>query len=191
MVLPVGLGALDDKGFAGVGETTDRKARAELLDEALTIITGLWSGQPFSFSGQHYHLDEMTFQPTPVQHPRIPIWVTGLWSRRKSMSRVLQWDGLLPNKQNADGSPTAINPDDIREMKAYIAQNRTDQTPFDIITEGDTSDKDPEAAAAIIRPFAEAGATWWLETMWGSPQRTDVDFLRERVKQGPPRMTEP
>ena len=186
LVLPVGLGALDDKGFAAVGEATERKTRAEMLDEALAIITGLWSGQPFSFSGQHYHLDEMTFIPTPVQQPRIPIWVAGLWPRMKSMRRVLQWDGLLPNKLDADGSPAAISPDDIREMKAYIEQNRIAQTPFDIITEGDTSDKDPEAAAAIIRPFAEAGATWWLEAMWGSPHQADVDFLRKRVEQGPP-----
>ncbi|HZC76599.1 MAG TPA: LLM class flavin-dependent oxidoreductase, partial [Ktedonobacterales bacterium] len=54
LVLPVGLGALDDLGFAGVGEPTDRKARAELLDEGLAILTGLWSGEPFSFTGKHY-----------------------------------------------------------------------------------------------------------------------------------------
>ena len=29
--------------------------RAELLDEGLEIITGLWRGQPFNFDGAHYH----------------------------------------------------------------------------------------------------------------------------------------
>lgn len=37
LVLPVGLGALDDGGFVKVGEPTDRKTRAELLDESLEI----------------------------------------------------------------------------------------------------------------------------------------------------------
>ena len=46
LVLPVGLGALDDGGFSKVGEPTDRKVRAELLDESLEILTGLWSGGP-------------------------------------------------------------------------------------------------------------------------------------------------
>jgi alkanesulfonate monooxygenase SsuD/methylene tetrahydromethanopterin reductase-like flavin-dependent oxidoreductase (luciferase family) len=32
LVLPVGLGAVDDGGFGKVGEPTDRKTRAELLD---------------------------------------------------------------------------------------------------------------------------------------------------------------
>jgi alkanesulfonate monooxygenase SsuD/methylene tetrahydromethanopterin reductase-like flavin-dependent oxidoreductase (luciferase family) len=44
--LPVGLGALDDAGFGRVAEPTDRRTRAECLDEALNILTGLWSGKP-------------------------------------------------------------------------------------------------------------------------------------------------
>ena len=66
LVLPVGLGWLGDGGFSKVGEETDRNTRAAMLDEALTILTGLWSGQPFSFSGEHYRVDEMTFLPKPV-----------------------------------------------------------------------------------------------------------------------------
>jgi len=188
LILPVGLGALDDRGFAGVGEATERKTRAEMLDESLAIITGLWRGQPFSFSGKHYHVEEMTFLPAPLQQPRIPVWVTGIWPRMKSMRRVLEWDGLLPGVQNADGSWAATTPAAIGEMKAFIDQNRTAPTPFDIVIEGDTAGNDPQQAAATIRPFAEAGATWWLEAMWGSPHRADVDFLRKRVRQGPPRI---
>ena len=45
-VLPVGLGAVDDGGFSKVGEPTDRKTRAQRLDESLEILEGLWSGEP-------------------------------------------------------------------------------------------------------------------------------------------------
>src|SRR5207253_9624264 len=38
LILPVGLGALEDGGFGNVGEPTDRKTRAELLDEGLDIL---------------------------------------------------------------------------------------------------------------------------------------------------------
>src|SRR5258708_12519378 len=70
LVLPVGLGALDDGGFAKGGEATDRKVRAELLDESLDILSGLWSGQPFSFSCKHHHIHEITsFPPTHQQPP--------------------------------------------------------------------------------------------------------------------------
>ncbi len=186
MILPVGLGALDDAGFTRVGETIDRKTRAQMLDEGLAILAGLWSGSPFSYSGEHYQMQEMTFLPPPIQSPRIPIWVVGAWPRMKSMRRVLNWDGLLPNKLNEDGTLAEITPEDIREMKSYIDDQRTATTPFDIIWEGRTSGENLEQAAAIVRPWADAGATWWMEAMWSVPN--GPDDVRARIKQGPPRI---
>ncbi len=185
LIVPVGLGALDDGGFGKVGEAVDRRTRAQLLDEGLEILTGLWSGQPFSFQGEHYHLDEMTFTPPPVQQPRIPIWITGAWPREKSMRRVLRYDGLLPNKIDASGSQAEITPDDIRAMKAYVDTHRTLSTPFDIVTEGETPGDEPQQAAEIVRPFAEAGATWWIEARWGNNSASEI---HKRIKQGPPRI---
>jgi hypothetical protein len=186
MVLPVGLGALDDAGFAKVGEATDRKIRAQMLDEGLAILAGLWSGRPFSYEGEYYHMEEMTFLPPPVQSPRVPIWVVGAWPRKKSMRRVLRWDGLLPNKLNDDGSFAEITPADIGEMKRFIDEQRSETTPFDIIWEGRTPGEDRRKAAEIVRPWAEAGATWWMEAMWTAPN--GPDDVRKRVRQGPPRI---
>jgi alkanesulfonate monooxygenase SsuD/methylene tetrahydromethanopterin reductase-like flavin-dependent oxidoreductase (luciferase family) len=105
LVLPVGLGWTPDGGFANVGEELDRKRRAGMLDEALAIITGLWSGAPFAFSGEHYNVQEMTFLPKPLQSPRIPVWVVGAWPREKSMRRTLHWDGILPVVMRSEGGP--------------------------------------------------------------------------------------
>jgi Luciferase-like monooxygenase len=186
LVLPVGLGALDDGGFGKVGEPTDRKTRAELLDEGLEILTGLWSGEAFSYKGKHYTLEEMTFLPAPIQTPRIPIWVVGAWPRERSMARVLRYDGLLPAKLGADGSFADVTPDDLRAMKMYIDERRKATTPFDIVYEGRTPGDDPAGAAEIVRPYAEAGATWWMEAMWEAPN-TPSD-VRKRIQQGPPRI---
>ena len=188
LIVPVGLGALDDGGFGKVGEPTDRKTRAELLDESLAILTGLWSGEPFQYDGKHYHLDTMTFLPQPVQSPRIPIWVVAMWPSERSMQRALRYDGLLPNVRGADGAPRDVTPDDIREMAAYVAERRNQSTPFDIVMEGETPGDDPAQAAAIVRPFAEAGATWWNESRWGA--MSDVALVRTRIQQGPPRIEE-
>ncbi len=96
IVLPVGLGALDDPGFGGVGEPTDRRIRAELLDESLEILTRAWSGAPFTYEGKHYQMAEMAFRPPSVQQPRIPIWVVAIWPRAKSVARALRYDGIMP-----------------------------------------------------------------------------------------------
>ncbi len=187
LVLPVGLGALDDGGFSKVGEPTDRKVRAGLLDESLEILTGLWSGEPFSYEGEHYTLEEMTFLPPPVQRPRIPIWVVGAWPSRKSMNRALRYDGLLAAAvSDTPEGPPGVTPETIRAMRQYVEDHRAGTAPFDIIWEGVTLGDDPERAEEIVRPFAEAGATWWIEARWMPPN--EPDDLRRRIAQGPPRV---
>ena len=61
-----------------LGEAMDLKVRAKMLDEGLEILAGLWSGKPFSFSGEHYRVKKMAMLPPPVQSPRIPLWVVGV-----------------------------------------------------------------------------------------------------------------
>src|SRR5680860_641250 len=96
LVIPVGLGAVDDGGFAKVQpEVTDRKERAALLDETLEILDLAWKGEPFTYQGANYQLEDIRFVPKPVQRPRIPIWVVGSWPRPKSMSRAARWDGIV------------------------------------------------------------------------------------------------
>lgn len=186
LVLPVGLGALDDGGFSKVGEPTDKKVRAGRLDESLEILTGLWSGEPFSYEGEHYRLEEMTFLPKPVQSPRPPIWVVGAWPSRNSMNRALRYDGLLAAKVSGAATGPGITPEDIRAMKAYVTENRPPDASFDIVWEGVTPGDDPERADSIVRPFAEAGITWWIESRWMPPN--EPEDLRARIRQGPPRV---
>lgn len=191
VILSVGLGAVDT-GFAEFGEVTDRKTRAELLDEGLDILTGLWRGQPFNYTGEHYRVAQTSFYPPPppVQQPHIPIWVVGAWPRKKSMQRVLRYDGLLPAKLNQDGTFAEITPADLQAMKDFIEANRTAATPFDIVMEGVTPGDDPERAAAIVQNWAQAGATWWIEAMWGAPEEpVDTGAVLARLRQGPPEAT--
>jgi hypothetical protein len=127
-----------------------------------------------------------------VQQPRIPIWVVGAWLSKRSIQRVLRYDGLLPQvlesvegtSHNAQQAHFAA----LREMKAYIENNRMETTPFDIVIEGVTPGDRPEEAAAMIREWANAGATWWLESMW---QADSAAAVRARILQGPPRMEFP
>ncbi len=185
LILPVGLGALDDGGFSKVGEPTDKKVRAGQLDESLEILTGLWSGEPFTYEGEHYRLQEMTFLPKPVQSPRPPIWVVGAWPSRKSMNRALRYDGLLAAKVSGTATGPGITPEDIRAMKTYVTENRPPDASFDIVMEGVTPGDDPERADSIVRPFTKAGITWWIESRW-MPLNEPED-LRARIRQGPPR----
>lgn len=187
LILAAGLGAIDT-GFAEFGEVTDRKTRAELMDEGLDIITGLWQGQPFNYDGKHYHVRETTFSPppAPVQQPRIPVWMVGAWPRPKSMDRVVRWDGLLPDKIGPTGERESVGPDDLRAMVAYLAERRpAGSAPIDIVVEGETPGDDQAKARETVQVMRDAGATWWLESRWGDGRD---DEAQERLRQGPPRL---
>jgi len=185
MILSVGLGAIDT-GFEAMGEVTDRKTRADLLDESIDILTGLWAGQPFTYTGKHYQLDEFKFvhqPPLPAQQPRIPIWVVGAWNFPKSMQRVLKCDGILPQVLNTAKKWIALEPAHVREIRAFVEANRKLDSHFDIVVENTSPGDDPAAAAAKVHPWIEAGATWWIESMW---EEQDSEKWLRRIRQGPP-----
>jgi alkanesulfonate monooxygenase SsuD/methylene tetrahydromethanopterin reductase-like flavin-dependent oxidoreductase (luciferase family) len=185
LVLPVGLGAVDDAGFGRVGEVTDRRIRAERLDESLEILTGLWHGEPFGYEGRHYRFEPMTFRPTPVQRPRVPIWVVGLWGSERSMRRVVRYDGYLPNlPPDQGGGPGAeVPPATVRAMRDWLDQRAPDH-PIDLVIDGTTPTTDQDAARDRVSSLAEAGATWWIETDWTT--LGDLAALRARIDVGPP-----
>ena len=187
LILSLGLGAASDLGFDRVGEQMDRKIRAELLDESLDILNGLWTGKPLHYEGKHYQVRDAALSVTPVQQPRIPVWVVGAWPRMKSMRRVLRCDGLIPSKLTATGVSDNITPEDLREMFAFVKERLGDPS-FDITVEGETPGDDKEKAAQIISPFIDAGATWWLESIAATPYRLGgIEGVRARIAQGPPR----
>ena len=176
LVLPVGLGALDDAAFGNVGEPTDARTRAELVDETLAILDGLWSGEPFGFEGTHYRFAPMTFRPTPVQRPRIPIWVVAVGTSERSMARAARWDGLVTQVGRAA---------ELAPITAFLDRARTGwrDDGFELVAQGSTP-PDAARAARAVRPWADAGATWWLDADW---QGATVASQRRRIEAGPPR----
>jgi hypothetical protein len=187
LTLGLGAGAVWMGWQAFPDEVTDTRARAEMLDETIDILTLLFNRQPFDYNGKHYHLkltllDEMYYPPKPVQQPRIPIWVPGIWPRMKSMRRLLKCDGLFPQKMNERGEFEEVTPDDLRQMKAYIDANRTLTSPFDYVAEGKTDGLDSVQINEKMSEWAKAGATWWVEGLWEATQ----EQAAARLHQGPP-----
>jgi alkanesulfonate monooxygenase SsuD/methylene tetrahydromethanopterin reductase-like flavin-dependent oxidoreductase (luciferase family) len=182
LIVSIGLGAIDEqdiaRGRTRFGEPVDRRVRANLMDEALEIVNGLWSGQSVTFHGEYYHFEDFRLRPAPVQTPRIPTWAVGVWGRRKSMERVLRCDGMLVHE--------GMSTDEVRAIKVYVQEQRTLATPFDLVMEADTRGDTPEQARAKVRDREDAGVTWWTESMW-TPACTLPD-ARARIRQGPPRV---
>ena len=184
LVLGVGLGDVGEPGFGRVGETVSLRQRAEMVDESLEILVGLWSGEPFSYRGKHYMVDEVTFLPRPVQSPRIPIWVGGGWPNKGPVQRAIRWDGAQLYKQPIDGAWQDMLPEDVRDLKATAERSRAASSPFDIVIGGRERGPDWDAERAAIKALEEAGATWWSEWIPAAPLAT----MRAAIARGPLRI---
>jgi alkanesulfonate monooxygenase SsuD/methylene tetrahydromethanopterin reductase-like flavin-dependent oxidoreductase (luciferase family) len=181
-VLGVGIGGDWFGDYSRFGEPPDDKSHAEMLDEGLDVLAGLWSGEPFSYEGKHYKINDAQFLPRPVQQPRIPIWVAGRWPNKKPFQRAARWDGVYPLSPEDE---TRLSPDDFRSMIAYINEQRESNEPFEVLHAGRTDGDDIAKDRDLVQPYAEAGVTWWVEDFnWeDSPA-----LVRERIRKGPPEL---
>lgn len=170
-IFGAGLGYKVDE-FATFG--INRRHRPSLMDESLEIISRAWTDERFSFEGRHFHLENLSVTPKPVQKPRPPIWLAG--RAEAPMRRAARLgDGVIAVASN----------DLIRRYREFVAE------------EG----KDPDAATvAVLRSVIisdDPKQTWdevkdhvhwrsghygeWYGTAGDLPQ--DVAWL-ERLRSG-------
>lgn len=143
LTLGVGLGSARNGELEPFGKITDPRERARRLDQGLADLARYWSGE---------------FEPTPVQRPRIPIWVAGEWPNRRPLRRALRWDGYFPI-----GMP---GPAALAELTAEIRPARPADDPFDVIVE--------IAPGEETGPWERAGATWAVTDFGVQPTRAAV-----------------
>jgi alkanesulfonate monooxygenase SsuD/methylene tetrahydromethanopterin reductase-like flavin-dependent oxidoreductase (luciferase family) len=172
LTLGVGLGS-DQFGneLSITGEELDDRRRAEMLDESLEILTAAWSGEPVHHRGRHHTVDGMRFLPRPVQRPGIPIWVASYLGNARPLRRAARHQGLFPINLE--------HPDQLAELVARVAVLRqdagTEAEPYDVVAALPPG-RDP-------RPYADAGATWWLVEI--SPEEASIDQVRDVIGDGP------
>jgi alkanesulfonate monooxygenase SsuD/methylene tetrahydromethanopterin reductase-like flavin-dependent oxidoreductase (luciferase family) len=183
LVLGIGLGTDMFGEISAFDGPLQDKARAAMLEEGLAVLLGLWSGEKFSFDGKYYKVRETQFLPVPVQKPRIPIWVAGSWPHKPPFRRAARFDGVVPVSTDIE---KPLTPEDIRAIVAFINSRRASGAPFEVVQSGETRGENAERDREIVAAYAEAGATWWLESFL--PWKTPLEVARARIRKGPPRI---
>jgi alkanesulfonate monooxygenase SsuD/methylene tetrahydromethanopterin reductase-like flavin-dependent oxidoreductase (luciferase family) len=153
--------------FGKFGEPTDAHVRAELLDEGLTLLRRLWSGEDVTHDGPHFRVDGVTLTPGPVQE-QIPIWIGG--NRPASLRRASRWDGWIAD--TADPTGMTLSPDDVARSVEKIGPG----DGFDVAVLGENGRGHPA-------DYDRAGATWWLENL--HDRRGSREELLKLVESGP------
>jgi alkanesulfonate monooxygenase SsuD/methylene tetrahydromethanopterin reductase-like flavin-dependent oxidoreductase (luciferase family) len=169
--LTLGVGIGEDRfgrEFSKTGEQLDDRARGQMLDEALEILTAAWSGEPVHHQGDHYTVDDVEFLPRPVQRPGVPVWIAGFRGNARPIRRAARYDGFFPVNLE--------HPDQLAEVVATVTELRQDSSaPYDFVVSLPVG-VDPD-------PWEQTGATWWLRSF--DPERVSSDQVRGVLRDGP------
>lgn len=168
MVLGAGLGSDRFGGeFSLFGDEVDDRVRAGMLDEALEVLRGAWSGEPVHHRGDHYLVDGVRFLPRPT-HGAIPIWIAGFPGKPRPRQRAARHDGFFP--VNLAGS------DQLAEEVAAVTALREDPAaPYDVIAAA--------APGTDPSPYVDAGATWCVTDT--EAEGLTVEAVRGFIADGP------
>jgi probable F420-dependent oxidoreductase len=97
--LDIAIGAGWNKPeYNAIGIAFDRTpVRQARLAESITVLKGLFTGEPFSFAGEHYTITDYAAQPVPVQRPHPPFFIGGGGRRTLTLAgREAAIVGLAP-----------------------------------------------------------------------------------------------
>ncbi len=78
--LGIGTGWIEEQYVAAGIRYDPPGIRVSRFEEAITVIKGCWTGQPFTFAGEHYQVDEVRC-PRPIQQPHPPLLIAGTGPR--------------------------------------------------------------------------------------------------------------
>lgn len=170
VLLGVGLGRRAEYDL--FGEEWDPRKVARRYDEALELVTRFWSGERVTFHGEFFDVDDVALLPTPVQRPRIPIYVAAFWPNRRPVRRAGRWDGLMPV---VDPDPDGAN---LRDMLSYYREVADGPGGVFLPIDADA------ATADRVTRYGELGVTWLASDVI-SGQRSLEENLAA-VRRGPP-----
>jgi len=162
-VLGVGLGEPPDRDFGDFGDESDPRRRAAMLDDGLEVLDQLLRGGPVVHHSSSYDV-EADLRPTPVQQPRPPIWVAGVVPNQRPLARARRWDGVVPI-----GSRELLMPDSLADYLGDV------EPGWDVVA--------PWAPGEPAQEYADAGATWLVESTW--PVGDWVDEFHTRIRRDP------
>jgi alkanesulfonate monooxygenase SsuD/methylene tetrahydromethanopterin reductase-like flavin-dependent oxidoreductase (luciferase family) len=149
------------------------RERFELLEDALEILTRLFTGETVSYDGHRVSLRDARLLPRPVQQPHPPIWVGGTGPRR-----TLPLAARYADVWHAFGTPNSLAGASARVDELAAAAGRD---PASILRAGSLSLDDLDTTRRHAAKWRDAGFGY-LVCGWPSAGPAQVEaFVRDVV----------
>ena len=174
--------------FAALGAPFED--RGLLFDEALAVITTLWTGPTFTARGRQFDARAQVSVPAPVQLPHPPIWLAGNGHNvRRRVARFAQgWSALVIDESAARTTRSQALPDAralagaIRELRELLVEAGRDPGAVDVQVQS-VHGSFPVTGGSVeqhrhhIGELAEAGATQFVVQMPGANTAAAIDAV--------------
>lgn len=162
-----------DKEHRQLGITfPSARRRFDLLEDALEIMTRLFTGEVVSYEGKQVSLQDAQMRPLPVQRPHPPIWIGGT-----GPTRTLPLVAHYADVWHAWGSPNSL-----RDANARIDElaAKAGRHPSAIMRAGSLSLDDLDTSRKHSSKFVEAGYGY-LVCGWPEAGDAQVEAFARQV----------
>ena len=149
-----------------------RSERFDLLEDALEIVTRLFTGEVVSYDGRVVSLHDARLRPLPVQQPHPPIWIGGSGPRR-----TLPLAARFADVWHTWGTPSSLR--DVNARLDELAE-QAGRDPASIVRASSLSLDDLDTARKQVGEWQDAGYGY-LVCEWPAAGRNQVEGFARAV----------
>jgi probable F420-dependent oxidoreductase len=184
LVLGLGVGGMPEE-FAALGIAL--RDRRRLTDEAIRMMTALWTQPAIDYERGRWHMRDVRFSPKPLQRPRIPLWIGGGSPGALKRAATLG-DGWHPNALSSE--EYAAGRDEVRRL-ATAAGRDPDAVTLSVRVAVEVTPprgsygagryrlpKEGKQIVAVLQAFAQAG----VEHVVLALDSSDVDAIADTMQ---------
>ena len=152
--------------------------RLRIMDEAVTVMRGLWQAEPFSFSGDYFDLSDAQIRPLPIQDGGPPIMLGG--SGKGILRRAGQWADIV-HMVPETGGPGTTTMENIAKFTDAVVATKLDLVRESAMAAGRPADAvsyattifsyNPAASSKETREGAEG-----MSAMFGLPVKEILKY---------------
>ncbi len=193
--LGIGTGWIESQYKAAGIRYDAPRVRVDRFEEAIAVIKGCWNGTPFTYTGEHYQVTEVTC-PQPIQRPHPPLLIAGSGRRMLHIAgREADIVGIAPLRPGSTGfdqfgPAMSTSGDRIDAQLGWIreaAGERFDEIELSVMAHHVETSSDIDETAAKLASATDATPTQVLDSphmLLGPPERITETLLVNRERFG-------
>lgn len=158
--------------YHALGQGEKFEQRGKITNESLDLMLKCWQGGEFAHESEFYNFRNIMFEPTPVQKPRIPLWIGARGVAKLPLARAAKYADYW--------HPTELSVEDFKEGSARLNELAGREIPGTMRLHFDHG-TDPKAIVDKVNLLGEAGCVQVAVDIKNSPSFSALADIAEKI----------